>query len=1490
MPNIVCESIAVDWERSAWRSGHGTPVNEMDFASTLRYQRYLNARLHRHRGVDMVLEAQARRDLWDRELRDRHVEYPDSTRPDALLPRFHLISRPEHRELPFAQCAFTTAQVELYHLARHMAVPDFLREVRWLEGGAGRKAQLLWNLMYMEALCRSDIGALQARLAGRVNSDELGGMNSDELCSSAPNAWRGAASEGSRCALGAADDDGEFACLAWALNALGALVPTNVKGPFRALKHGNQWLAELGLQLVRQPQGPSGPGGYVKWEPPRGDLGQQRDSCASGHFTAARVHAAGITVTDRRRGRFVSEDYQSLEAIPSVLTHKRFLLQEVQPVGGDVDPLGGAGGSELDGGAASAREPIQARAADACDNGPFQITQELEKVLTGAGLDAAIQESMRVFTHCEPNQPAAPPHRSPGEPDLNIVHDGLCLYHCGLASEDMNAWALSQKSTGYGFAHEQVRSEEDRAKQFRARMKEIIARDRGQEAADRLEGSSSDSYPGLDDMEAFCEVIQGQTVVQSDTLCQIAYGDRYPLAMFIRHHQVSGADHFDLIQSWRPVAARGREASGGASSSSRGAATLPAGEPAEAARPRQEVAASAEGPTAGERTPAGDAARRARRSSQGQAAAAAQTCVADDGFDAGDLPNVGDHADALEKRLAIPGAAAPTSDFDALFGEVQNYATFIRSLVAEPKREDDSILATTANYRKWIAAQQPTWSPWLRRLAMGALCVYRLRFSDIYTRELVLLLHVILGDEYLRGHDGVAYFWNNKLGCFDKFDGLLPESIYSLMKSYLLSLEGMFRSFTGDVWKNDSAILDAMSSSYDRQGKDDKKARQSWIDNAVFNYGSKTLSKGKGKGKGHVRDDGAGEDGKGNGKGKIMRVDHAGGDPFAEDEGVAPVPDEPEEQHPGEPWYIFQAKSIAKVGHALQSKVKTGDLISYYCEWCSTPKPDVKGFAFIDVAFLYDTQAGLLAQATAPEQRQNLYIGLPHSLLSHGFGDPVLKAAIQRVQTFYRQTYWANAAAFKCCQAAIALAKRGMNVDQVFFFWGSGGVGLSLTTSLLSNMLGSNLHRYFDPQVFYMDEEMRKQVESLVGSIVMTAQEKPEGMNKSFREDLFKKMATADGIFGRLPYAVLTKVITLIGWKRMELNKLITFAGVPETAFDAIFRRSLLVRIRSKFLDQEWISNFLPDSEKYGVFPRQPDLREFMQSGPAGLAANILQCQFESQNDKAASRRALDDYTLRGGDHGIMETYMRAACNLPARSSRRASSPGIDLVAGAEEQTAPSSGDRFRAALLRYLLDNCQDRVVAAVFNVAPQLIPEGKGRAAYWKELEDSPEWATAVARGKEKAPQIPILRTAVAYPALIPPPDSPPPTCPELLDIAALREYLFKYPARSDNALVVVGVKANGFKKEKKAGRRTSAALASRGVSLLEESKKLKNAERDMESVISSVGEQRSSGGPGAVEGSPSKRRKVAYGTKTGLLTQPLQAMRVPYSIACGNSAAAL
>ena len=72
---------------------------------------------------------------------------------------------------------------------------------------------------------------------------------------------------------------------------------------------------------------------------------------------------------------------------------------------------------------------------------------------------------------------------------------------------------------------------------------------------------------------------------------------------------------------------------------------------------------------------------------------------------------------------------------------------------------------------------------------------------------------------------------------------------------------------------------------------------------------------------------------------------------------------------------------------------------------------------------------------------------------------------LQVVRNFYSHTFWANSQGQKVCMAALALAKRFVNVDQVFFFLGPGGVGLSLTTAHLDAMLGSSNHKYFDPQV-----------------------------------------------------------------------------------------------------------------------------------------------------------------------------------------------------------------------------------------------------------------------------------------------------------------------------------------------------------------------------------------------------------------------------------------
>ena len=212
--------------------------------------------------------------------------------------------------------------------------------------------------------------------------------------------------------------------------------------------------------------------------------------------------------------------------------------------------------------------------------------------------------------------------------------------------------------------------------------------------------------------------------------------------------------------------------------------------------------------------------------------------------------------------------------------------------------------------------------------------------------------------------------------------------------------------------------------------------------------------------------------------------------------------------------------------------------------------------------------------------KKKTYIGIPHKFKITNLGDPVFKRHVQRVMDFYKSSFWANLHAYECHQAAFALAKRGLNIDEMFFYWGPGGVGLTLTTVHLENMAGRSNHKMFDPQMFYLDEEMRKQIENIADAFMWTACEKPEGMKSTFREDLYKKVMSADGIFARLPYQIITKVIHMIGWKRMELNKLIKFTNVKESGFQALFRRALLIKMYARFVDEEYVKNHLPEGKK----------------------------------------------------------------------------------------------------------------------------------------------------------------------------------------------------------------------------------------------------------------------------------------------------------------------
>ena len=68
------------------------------------------------------------------------------------------------------------------------------------------------------------------------------------------------------------------------------------------------------------------------------------------------------------------------------------------------------------------------------------------------------------------------------------------------------------------------------------------------------------------------------------------------------------------------------------------------------------------------------------------------------------------------------------------------------------------------------------------------------------------------------------------------------------------------------------------------------------------------------------------------------------------------------------------------------------------------------------------------------------------------------------------------------------MALVGRNVGRAFWTIGGGGVGKSLFTSLIRNAM-SPMRGFFDFTALYLDDELRKTLEHLIGFKVLTAQE-----------------------------------------------------------------------------------------------------------------------------------------------------------------------------------------------------------------------------------------------------------------------------------------------------------------------------------------------------------------------------------------------------------------
>ena len=483
-------------------------------------------------------------------------------------------------------------------------------------------------------------------------------------------------------------------------------------------------------------------------------------------------------------------------------------------------------------------------------------------------------------------------------------------------------------------------------------------------------------------------------------------------------------------------------------------------------------------------------------------------------------------------------------------------------------------------------------------------------------------------------------------------------------------------------------------------------------------------------------------------------------------------------------WSSKLAESVKGLSILLQKEIMEDKIYGLINEWCETDKKATPGCCYLDCCVRYDDP--YTVAVIPPHPNNNIYVLIAHQLRP-SLPDPILASATERLEKFVKQTFWLNEDVFLCCQAAQALAKRGENIDRCFIGESPGGVGQSLYSAHLSAVYGSN-HAFIDPNIWFDDHELRKQVEQFAGCLILTAQEAPE-TSKKMREDLYKKTMSADGIAGRKPYGYVTRMIELIGWKRMEVNKFMAFKGVTEHTFPSILRRSFWWRPRARFVVRDFLEQSYPDAHLDGYFPKDPTLKAFLVSGVAIASSLQLQHGFELSYTRQDCVDMIEKYCVLGGDAGMTEDKMRAACNLPAR--KRASEPGrVMMPESPPDLSVEEKAQKCVSAFIEFCWQRSSSSCTENMFRQIrfPEMVGVA-GRDEAIKLLKDAGRIATIPKRGKGKGHYVPhlVCKEDVEAIVLLDKQPSPSLALPEIWHVDRLEAYLSGHPSHERNRLTI-------------------------------------------------------------------------------------------------------
>ena len=186
---------------------------------------------------------------------------------------------------------------------------------------------------------------------------------------------------------------------------------------------------------------------------------------------------------------------------------------------------------------------------------------------------------------------------------------------------------------------------------------------------------------------------------------------------------------------------------------------------------------------------------------------------------------------------------------------------------------------------------------------------------------------------------------------------------------------------------------------------------------------------------------------------------------------------------------------------------------------------------------------------------------------------------------------------------------------------------------------------------------------------------------------------SGDGIAGRKPYGYTTRMFSVVGWKRLEVNRMMVFAGITKANFQSVMRRAFVWKPKARFHPQSVLQQAHADHEKDGHFVADPTLKQFLISSGACAAGLRLQHAFELQHSRDDCVQMIEDYAT-GGDGFLTEDKMRKACDLELRVRHQETAMGgVGLLHVSDSQEERDLEEKqytaLRDCLVEHMLETC---------------------------------------------------------------------------------------------------------------------------------------------------------------------------------------------------------